>query len=367
MKEKIKKIFSKVFGYTRVVDSKVFGYMGVVDTQISVYNNLKKAMPELSENEILNKLILSRIKTLPRIASKEEEKTHYKPLLDNSNKTLEDVIWEIIFFEFFENRTNELLKKKIPPEAITPEAITTWISEQKRKERSSKIKSVRQYIKEKIRKFYINTDNKDDIEESIKHISLIHERKREKKNKTNDIEELIKTISLILDATGAKLNEKDKKMLFSKKRPEEVKTLSDEQKKSLGKFYDNLAKGYILLAIKGYEFTKVDRVEKKFGSTMEENYPEASKSFIKFARTYWTFQIHLLENFTGLKDFLAYSYLADLHAIIASVFFPMSGPATIPSNEREKTQREILKDLDIDIEDFMKGNPILIRDRQRGI
>ena len=39
----------------------------------------------------------------------------------------------------------------------------------------------------------------------------------------------------------------------------------------------------------------------------------------------------------------------------------------IPSNKREKTQREILKDFDIDIEDFMKGNPILIRDRQRGI
>lgn len=67
MKGKIKKIFSKAFGY-----------MGVVDTQISIYNRLKKAMPELSENEILNKLILSRIKTLPRIASEEEEYTYYK-------------------------------------------------------------------------------------------------------------------------------------------------------------------------------------------------------------------------------------------------------------------------------------------------
>ncbi len=100
---------------------------------------------------------------------------------------------------------------------------------------------------------------------------------------------------------------------------------------------------------------------------MEENYPEASKSFIKFARTYWTFQIHLLEDLTGSSNYLAYSYLASLHAIIASVFFPMPGPATIPSNKREKDQREVLKDFDIDIEDFIKGNPILIRDRQRGI
>ena len=325
------KIIKRIF-------SKVFGYMGVVDTQISIYNRLKKAMPELSENDILNELILSRIKTTLKIASKEEEYAHYKPLLDNSNKTLEDVIWEIIFFEYLKNRTNELLKKKIPPEAIT-----TWISEVRQyiKERASKIKP--QKRKEKIRKFYTSTDNKDDIEK------------------------LIKTISLILDATGAKLNERNKKMLFSKKSREEVKYLSDEQKKSLGKFYDNLTKGYILLAIKGYEFTKIDRIEEKFGSTMEENYPEASESFIKFARTYWTFQIHLLEDLTGSSNYLAYSYLASLHAIIASGFFPMPGPATIPSNKREEIQREVLKDFDIDIEDFIKGNPILIRDRQRGI
>ncbi len=325
------KIIKRIF-------SKVFGYMGVVDTQISIYNRLKKAMPALSENDILNELILSRIKAPLGTASKEEEYAHYKPLLDNSNKTLEDVIWEIIFFEYLKTRTNELLKKKIPPEAIT-----TWILEVRQyvKERASKIKPRKR--KEKIRKFYTSTDNKDDIEE------------------------LIKTISLILDATGAKLNEKDKKMLFSKKSREEVKYLSDEQKKSLGKFYDNLAKGYILLAIKGYEFAKVDRIEEKFGSTMEENYPEASESFIKFARTYWTFQIHLLEDLTGSSNYLAYSYLASLHAIIASGFFPMPGPATIPSNKREKIQREVLKDFDIDIEDFIKGNPILIRDRQRGI
>ena len=325
------KIFKRIF-------SKLFGYMGVVDTQISIYNRLKKAMPELSENDILNKLILSRIKAPLGIASKEEEYAHYEPLLDNSNKTLEDVIWEIIFFEYLKTRTNELLKKKIPPEAIT-----TWISEVRQyiKERVSKIKP--QKRKEKIRKYYTSTDNKDDIEE------------------------LKKTISLILDATGAKLNEKDKEMLFSKKRREEVKYLSDEKKKSLGKFYDNLARGYILLAIKGYEFTKVDRIEEKFGSTIEENYPKASKPFIKFARTYWTFQVHLLEDLTESSNYLAYSYLASLHAIIASGFFPMPGPTTIPSNKREEIQREVLKDFDIDIEDFIKGNPILIRDRQRGI
>lgn len=97
MKGKIKKIFSKAFGY-----------MGLVDTQISIYNRLKKAMPELSENEILNKLILSRIKTLPRIASEEEEYTYYKSLLQNPLKDLELVILHIVNYEFIESRKEKI-------------------------------------------------------------------------------------------------------------------------------------------------------------------------------------------------------------------------------------------------------------------
>ena len=97
MKKVIKKIFSKAFGY-----------MGVVDTQISIYNRLKKAMPELSENEILNKLILSRIKTLPRIALEEEEYTYYKSLLQNPLKDLELVILHIVNYEFIESRKEKI-------------------------------------------------------------------------------------------------------------------------------------------------------------------------------------------------------------------------------------------------------------------
>lgn len=181
------------------------------------------------------------------------------------------------------------------------------------------------------------------------------------------IKKLTNFISLILDTAGAKLSEKDKRILFSKRRIEELKNLDSQEKKCLGNFYINLHRGYMLLAIKGYEFTNIDRVEEKFKLSLEENYPEASEPFIKFAKTYWTFQICLLEDFIELTDHIAYLYLADLHANIASVFFPMPGPATIPGDEREKTQREILKGFDIDIEDFIKGNPILIRDRQRGI
>jgi len=319
-----------------------FGPKGLIDTQISVYKRIKKKLPYASENDILNSLIMSRINTPLSPSTKHEERLHYESILQNTNKKLEDVIWAMFEYENIISRKAEL-DLQLQKINAQPAEITQEYQKWKKyiKERTSKIKP--QKRKEKIRKYYTNTNSKDDIEE------------------------LKKTISLILNTTEAKLNEKDKGMLFSKKRREEIKYLSDEQKKCLGKFYDNLARGYILLAIKGYEFTKVDRVEEKFGSTIEENYPEASESFIKFARTYWTFQTHLLEDLTGSSNYLAYSYLANLHAIIASIFFPMPGPATIPSNKREKIQREVLKDFHIDIEDFIKVNPILIRDRQRGL
>ena len=142
--------------------SKLFGYMGVVDTQISIYNKMKKAMPELSENDILKELILSRIKAPLGSVSKKEEYAHYEPLLDNTNKTLEDVILEIIFFEYFKIRMNKLLKEEIPPELIP-----TRISEVRKyiKERVSKIKP--QKRKEKINSPVLTEENKISITEEV--------------------------------------------------------------------------------------------------------------------------------------------------------------------------------------------------------
>ncbi len=131
-------IFKKIYYFFQGILIKIFpslGYKSVVDTQISVYNRIKKARPELPENEVLNKLIISRIKAPPRVTSKEEEYDHYKPLLNNPNKTIEDVIWEIIFYENLKSRTNEFLKKKIPPKEII-----RWTLE------------VRQYIKGSVNK-----------------------------------------------------------------------------------------------------------------------------------------------------------------------------------------------------------------------
>ena len=119
------------------------------------------------------------------------------------------------------------------------------------------------------------------------------------------------------------------------------------------------------MAIKGYEFTDAHRIKEKFGKTIKENYPEASQPFIRFATAYWTFQICLLDDLSELQEYVAYLYLARLHSNIASIFFPTPGSTKISGNEREKIQREMLEGFDINIEEFITGNPILTTDKQQ--
>lgn len=91
--------------------SSLCDYQGVIKTQVSVYNRLKKHNPEMPENELLNKLIDSRMRAWPSMGSKEEEQAYYAQLLASQNKTLEDVIWAIIDYEFIRSREAEAIVK----------------------------------------------------------------------------------------------------------------------------------------------------------------------------------------------------------------------------------------------------------------
>lgn len=184
-----------------------------------------------------------------------------------------------------------------------------------------------------------------------------------------DVVDLINLISLILDGIKVNLTNKEKEVLSVKiENPDEH--LNKEQGEIVKKVYANMIEGFLSLAVEGYRFTDLYRIKQEFGKNLRENYPEASESFLKFAETFWTLKIRLLDFMSRsreLANYIAYPLLFQLELQIAGVFFPTPGVITVPSNEREKAQREILKDFDIDIEDFIKGNPILIRDRRAGI
>ncbi len=97
------------------------GYKSLVNTQIKVYNKLKEQYPEASKNDLLGFLVISRVNSVPLPGvTFTEEFLHYKPILDNPNKTLKDVIWAIAKYEYFEskNAQNHIRKYKFPNEYL---------------------------------------------------------------------------------------------------------------------------------------------------------------------------------------------------------------------------------------------------------
>lgn len=85
-----------------------FGPKGLIDTQISVYKRLKKKFPYTAENDILNSLITSRINAPLSPSTKNEERLHYKSILQNTHKKLEDVIWAMFEYENILSREAKL-------------------------------------------------------------------------------------------------------------------------------------------------------------------------------------------------------------------------------------------------------------------
>ena len=97
------------------------GSKGVVGTQIKVYKKMKKKYSTASKNDLLNALIMSRIKTPLSPSNYQEELIHYESILQNTNKTLEDVILAIVEYEYILSRKEEIYTRlsKINPSSIT--------------------------------------------------------------------------------------------------------------------------------------------------------------------------------------------------------------------------------------------------------
>jgi len=86
-------------------------YKDTVKTQITIYNRLKKKFPNASENDLLNSLIMSRTRAVPRVDSLGGEFNYYTFLLEKSNKNLQEVVWEIVNYENFESRKQKVHNK----------------------------------------------------------------------------------------------------------------------------------------------------------------------------------------------------------------------------------------------------------------
>lgn len=135
------KILKIILAVLKGLILRVFPSMGprsVIDTQITVYRRLKNKFTTASENDILNSLIMSRINAPMSPSTTSEESIHYEPLLQNPNKTLEDVIWAIVEYEYILSR-GEQLHQELAGIGAQPSAIAEELQEW------------RNYIKESIK------------------------------------------------------------------------------------------------------------------------------------------------------------------------------------------------------------------------
>lgn len=125
--------------------------------------------------------------------------------------------------------------------------------------------------------------------------------------------------------------------------------------------------GFFQAAATGETFTDPQRISQRFGRTLEQNYPEAGKAFLRFAHSYWTLKLVVQDAEPATRSSIAHQLLAQIEQMIAGLFFPTPGPVRIDPAQREAAQRQTLKEsgAPIDIEDFIRHNPILLRDRRR--
>lgn len=198
----------------------------------------------------------------------------------------------------------------------------------------------------------------------------------------------IKEIEKACDLYGKTLNESERSLLLSDSieqasELEEQGLIPSTVDKRLENIFNDLREvmmhHFFRKATKGETFGNIDRIKKKYQSTLEDNYGLDSGPFLDFAKTFWTFQIEVADLFPEDYKKLASQILLKVEFDISKIFFPTPGKAMMPPQLRIVAQKKLLEAYapEIDIDLFIKQNPILKReiveyartseDRKKGI
>ena len=149
-----------------------------------------------------------------------------------------------------------------------------------------------------------------------------------------------------------------------------IEEIDSDENSLIAELTEEIFGGFILRAEEGVKFGLTADIDSYFGMDLKENYPEANELFLEFVESYWTLVIFLdnmRQNFPDgvFSKKVIFQVFTHLEQNIASVFFPTPGSAHIEAKERENMQRILLSQntKNFDIDEFIRGNPILIRDR----
>lgn len=124
-------------------------------------------------------------------------------------------------------------------------------------------------------------------------------------------------------------------------------------------------RGFYAAAADGIAVTDTRQVTEWYGGSVTANYPEAGPAFLRFATTYWTMKVLGRRLQLEAPNPMVAALLDRIDALLGPLFFPHDGLVKIDANQREADQRRFLKAFGptVDVDDFLRHNPILIRDR----
>jgi len=164
----------------------------------------------------------------------------------------------------------------------------------------------------------------------------------------NKLEEALRILKLLVEPLGGSI---EPTLSILSKNDDE---LTESEAAQLRDLYNTAIDGFFVCAAIDLVFTNVSQIRELY--SLEERYPGASLTFMKLARTYWTFKVILI------KIISDHSACVNLLGVIdnnfAGVFFPSPGPFQPPKQLREKTMRTLIEQsgANLDVEDYIKGN-----------
>jgi len=177
----------------------------------------------------------------------------------------------------------------------------------------------------------------------------------------------LETVERLLGAGGCKVDAKFHQLLSSRTgdhSPSEQQRLKEEG--TVWKLLDPALTGFFRCAAKGVAFASEDGIKRRYGQTLKENYPEAGPAFLRFATSFWTLKLLLDAQPPSWRETLAGYVLGQVELNVSGLFFPTRTPQAVQRvAERELAQRQTLANFPelYDVDEFMRGNPILLRDK----
>lgn len=143
--------------------------------------------------------------------------------------------------------------------------------------------------------------------------------------------------------------------------------LNAHQQTTVGYVLAAAFSGFFDAAADGVALVPVERISEWVGASLKDNYPEAGPAFLKFATTYWTLKILMRRVELAGSGCMARHIITRIDSLIHPLYFPFDGPYQIPVEQRERDIAMSLRAFGkrIDATDFLKRNPILIRQRRR--